>query len=179
MSFDTAFAFYAGPRGRLRQRTAATPAAKPNTASAKRSLSGCRYPGVDAGAGQGHLLRDYWQAASCERMPPKIAIAVFDVAVHLPENRHQKLLQRAEGSRRQANTAASPGTMQSRDTSETLELLLAQRAIYLTTCPAWPTYKLGWLKRLFNLARSNFAWSPLLLGPLVDLVGKISRQGLA
>ena len=49
------------------------------------------------------------------------------------------------------------GTLQSRDTNETLELMLSERANYLTTCPAWPTYKRGWLKRLFNLARSNFA----------------------
>ena len=49
------------------------------------------------------------------------------------------------------------GTLQSRDTNDTLELLLAQRAIYLTTCLAWPTYKLGCLKRLFNPPGVMFA----------------------
>ena len=101
---------------------------------------------------------DYWQQASCDRMPPKIAIAVFDAAVHHGPKTAIKLLQRALKVADDGEYGRiTHGTLQSRDTNETLELMLAQRAIYLTTCPAWPTYKLGWLKRLFNLARSNFA----------------------
>jgi lysozyme family protein len=91
-------------------------------------------------------------------MPPKIAIAVFDAAVHHGPKTAVKLLQRALKVADDGEYGRiTHGTLQSRDTNDTLELLLAQRAIYLTTCPAWPTYKLGWLKRLFNLARSNFA----------------------
>ncbi len=126
-------------------------------------LSNCSYPHLDIkfltlDEAQAIYLRDYWQSASCERMPPKIAIAVFDAAVHHGPKTAIKLLQRALKVADDGEYGRiTHGTLQSRDTNETLELLLAQRAIYLTTCPAWPTYKLGWLKRLFNLARSNFA----------------------
>ena len=121
------------------------------------------YPAVDIKAltleqAKAIYQRDYWQAASCERMPPKIAIAVFDSAVHHGPTTAIKLLQRALRVADDGEYGRiTHGTLQSRDTNDTLELLLAQRAIYLTTCPAWPTYKRGWLKRLFNLARSNFA----------------------
>ncbi len=91
-------------------------------------------------------------------MPPKIAVAVFDAAVHHGPKTAIKLLQRALKVADDGEYGRiTHGTLTARDTNETFDLLLAQRAIYLTTCPAWPTYKLGWLKRLFNLARSNFA----------------------
>lgn len=129
----------------------------------KYGISKRSYPAVDIKAltleqAQAIYQRDYWQAASCERMPPKIAIAVFDAAVHHGPKTAIKLLQRALRVADDGEYGRiTHSTLQSRDTNDTLELLLAQRAIYLTTCPAWPTYKLGWLKRLFNLARSNFA----------------------
>lgn len=101
---------------------------------------------------------EYWKAASCDRMPPKIGVAVFDAAVHHGQKTAIKLLQRALKVADDGEYGRiTHGTLQSRDTNETLDLLLAQRAIYMTTCPAWPTYKVGWLKRLFSLARSNLA----------------------
>ena len=129
----------------------------------KFGISKRSYPGVDIKSltleqAQAIYKRDYWDEASCERMPPKIAIAVFDAAVHHGPKTAIKLLQRALKVADDGEYGRiTHGTLQSRDTNETLELLLAHRAIYLTTCPAWPTYKLGWLKRLFNLARSNNA----------------------
>ena len=129
----------------------------------KFGISKRSYPAVDIKSltldqAQAIYKRDYWEQASCDRMPPKIAVAVFDAAVHHGPKTAIKLLQRALKVADDGEYGRiTHGTLQSRDTNETLELMLAHRAIYLTTCPAWPTYKLGWLKRLFNLARSNNA----------------------
>lgn len=101
---------------------------------------------------------NYWQAASCDRMPPKIGVAVFDAAVNHGPKTAIKLLQRALKVADDGEYGRiTHGTLTSRDTNETFDLLLAQRAIYMAACPAWPTYKLGWLRRLFLLARSNIA----------------------
>jgi lysozyme family protein len=157
MSFETAFRFTIGAEGGY-VNDVRDPGGETNWGISKRS-----YPDIDIKAltqeqAQTIYRSDYWQAASCERMPPKIAIAVFDAAVHHGPKTAIKLLQRALKVADDGEYGrVTHGTLQARDTNETFDLLLAQRAIYLTTCPAWPTYKLGWLKRLFNLARSNFA----------------------
>mgnify|MGYP006921358890 FL=1 len=157
MSFETAFRFTLGHEGGY-VNDVRDPGGETKFGISKRS-----YPGVDIKSltldqAQAIYKRDYWDEASCERMPPKIAIAVFDAAVHHGPKTAIKLLQRALKVADDGEYGRiTHGTLQSRDTNETLELLLSERAIYLATCPAWPTYKRGWLKRLFNLARSNFS----------------------
>ena len=157
MSFETAFRFTLGAEGGY-VNDSRDPGGETKFGISKRS-----YPAVDIKSltleqAQAIYKRDYWEQARCDRMPPKIAIAVFDAAVHHGPKTAVKLLQRALKVADDGEYGRiTHGTMQIRDANETLDLLLAQRAIYMTTCPAWPTYKLGWLKRLFNLARSNFA----------------------
>ena len=157
MSFETAFRFTLGHEGGY-VNDARDPGGETKFGISKRS-----YPAVDIKSltldqAQAIYKRDYWQQASCERMPPKIAVAVFDASVHHGPKTAIKLLQRALKVADDGEYGRiTHGTLQVRDCNETLELLLSERAIYLATCPAWPTYKRGWLKRLFNLARSNFA----------------------
>lgn len=157
MSFDKAFQLTVGLEGGY-SNDPADPGGETKYGISKRS-----YPLVDIKSltldqAQAIYKRDYWQQASCDRMPPKIAVAVFDAAVHHGPKTSIKLLQRALKVADDGEYGrVTHGTLQIRDANETLDLLLAQRAIYMTTCPAWPTYKLGWLKRLFSLARSNFA----------------------
>lgn len=155
MNFETAFRFTIGHEGGY-VNDVRDPGGETKFGISKRS-----YPGVDIKSltleqAQAIYKRDYWQQASCDRMPLKIAVAVFDAAVHHGPKTAVKLLQRALKVADDGEYGRiTHGTLQSRDTNETLELMLSERAIYLTTCPAWPTYKRGWLKRLFNLARSN------------------------
>ena len=157
MSFETAFRFTICHEGGY-VNDVRDPGGETNWGISKRSYPGIDIKSLTLDQAQAIYKRDYWDEASCERMPPKIGIAVFDAAVHHGPKTAIKLLQRALKVADDGEYGRiTHGTLQSRDTNETLELMLAQRAIYLTTCPAWPTYKLGWLKRLFNLARSNFA----------------------
>jgi len=157
MSFETAFRFTVSHEGGY-VNDARDPGGETKFGISKRSYPNLDIKSLTLDQAQAIYKRDYWQQASCDRMPPKIAIAVFDAAVHHGPKTAIKLLQRALKVADDGEYGRiTHGTLQARDCNETLELMLAQRAIYLTTCPAWPTYKLGWLKRLFNLARSNFA----------------------
>ena len=157
MSFETAFRFTLGHEGGY-VNDVRDPGGETKFGISKRSYPNFDIKSLTLEQAQAIYRRDYWQQASCDRMPPKIAIAVFDAAVHHGPKTAVKLLQRALKVADDGEYGRiTHGTLQARDCNETLELMLAQRAIYLTTCPAWPTYKLGWLKRLFNLARSNNA----------------------
>lgn len=157
MSFETAYQFTLGIEGGY-VNDSRDPGLETKYGISKRS-----YPDIDIKAltleqAQAIYKRDYWKAASCERMPPKIAVAVFDAAVNHGPKTAIKLLQRALKVADDGEYGRiTHGTLTSRDTNETFDLLLAQRAIYMAACPAWPTYKLGWLRRLFLLARSNLA----------------------
>jgi len=157
MSFEKAFEFVILQEGGY-VNDSRDPGLETKFGISKRSYPNLDIKSLTLEQAQAIYKRDYWQQASCDRMPPKIAIAVFDAAVHHGPKTAIKLLQRALKVADDGEYGRiTHGTLQARDCNETLELMLAQRAIYLTTCPAWPTYKLGWLKRLFNLARSNFA----------------------
>ena len=157
MSFEIAFQFTLGAEGGY-VNDSRDPGGETNWGISKRSYPHLDIKFLTLADAQAIYRRDYWQAASCDRMPPKIAVAVFDAAVHHGPKTAIKLLQRALKVADDGEYGRiTHGTLQARDTNETLELLLSERAIYLTTCPAWPTYKRGWLKRLFSLARSNLA----------------------
>ena len=157
MNFDQAFDLVIGHEGGY-VNDPRDPGLETNWGISKRSYPNLDIKSLTLEQAQAIYRRDYWQQASCDRMQPKIAVAVFDSAVHHGPKTAIKLLQRALKVADDGEYGrVTHGTLQARDTNETFDLLLAQRAIYLTTCPAWPTYKLGWLKRLFNLARSNFA----------------------
>ena len=157
MSFDTAFRFTIGHEGGY-VNDVRDPGGETKFGISKRSYPNLDIKSLTLDQAQAIYKRDYWQQASCDRMPPVVAVAVFDAAVHHGPKTAVKLLQRALKVADDGEYGRiTHGTLQSRDTNETLELLLSERAIYLTTCPAWPTYKRGWLKRLFSLARSNFS----------------------
>ena len=154
MNFDVAFEKLIGHEGGY-VNDARDPGGETKFGISKRS-----YPAVDVKSltleqAKAIYLRDYWHPASCDRMPERIGHLVFDCAVHHGVRVAIKLLQRA--LRVADDGVIGPvtlGQLQASDTNETANLLMAERAIYLTTCSAWPTYKRGWLKRCFEIARS-------------------------
>lgn len=99
--------------------------------------------------------RDYWQAARCDSMPERIGHLVFDCAVHHGVKTAIKLLQRALKVADDGEFGpVTRGQLLARDTNETADLLMAHRMLYLMTCSAWPTYRVGWAKRCFSVARA-------------------------
>ena len=154
MSFDKAFALTVGVEGGY-----VNDPADPG-GETKYGISHRAYPDIDIKAltldqAKDIYRRDYWQAASCDSMPERIGHLVFDCAVHHGVKTAIKLLQRALKVADDGEFGPiTRGTLTARDTNETADLLMAQRMLYLMTCSAWPTYKLGWAKRCFSVARA-------------------------
>ena len=154
MSFDKAFQLTVGLEGGYSNNPA-----DPGLET-KYGISHRAYPDIDIKSltldqARDIYRRDYWQAASCDSMPERIGHLVFDCAVHHGVKTAIKLLQRALKVADDGEFGPiTRGTLTARDTNETADLLMAQRMLYLMTCSAWPTYKLGWAKRCFSVARA-------------------------
>jgi len=154
MSFDRAFQITVGVEGGY-----VNDPADPG-GETKYGISHRAYPDIDIKAltldqARDIYRRDYWQAASCDSMPERIGHLVFDCAVHHGVKTAIKLLQRALRVADDGEFGpVTRGQLLARDTNETADLLMAQRMLYLMTCSAWPTYKLGWAKRCFSVARA-------------------------
>jgi len=154
MSFDKAFSLTVGVEGGY-VNDPADPGGETRYGISKRAHPDVDIKSLTLDQAKDIYLRDYWQPASCDRMPERIGHLVFDAAVHHGVRVAIKLLQRAL---RVADDGligtVTLGQIQASNTNETANLLMAERAIYLTTCSAWPTYKRGWLKRCFEIARA-------------------------
>ena len=153
MSFDRAFQITVGVEGGY-----VNDPADPG-GETKYGISHRAYPDIGIKAltldqAKAIYQRDYWQPANCDRMPERIGHLVFDCAVHHGVKTAIKLLQRALRVADDGEFGpVTRGQLLARDTNETADLLMAQRMLYLMTCSAWPTYKLGWAKRCFSVAR--------------------------
>ena len=154
MSFDRAFQITVGVEGGY-----VNDPADPG-GETKYGISHRAYPDIGIKAltldqAKAIYQRDYWQPANCDRMPEHIGHLVFDCAVHHGVKTAIKLLQRALRVADDGEFGpVTRGQLLARDTNETADLLMAQRMLYLMTCSAWPTYKLGWAKRCFSVARA-------------------------
>ena len=154
MSFDKAFQITVGVEGGY-VNDPADPGGETRYGISKRAHPDVDIKSLTLDQARDIYRRDYWQAASCDSMPERIGHLVFDCAVHHGVKTAIKLLQRALKVADDGEFGPiTRGTLTARDTNETADLLMAQRMLYLMTCSAWPTYKLGWAKRCFSVARA-------------------------
>jgi lysozyme family protein len=154
MSFDKAFALTVGVEGGY-VNDPADPGGETKYGISKRAHPDIDIKALTLDQAKDIYQRDYWQAASCDSMPERIGHLVFDCAVHHGVKTAIKLLQRALKVADDGEFGPiTRGTLTARDTNETANLLMAERAVYMTTCSAWPTFKRGWLKRCFEIARA-------------------------
>lgn len=154
MSFDKAFQITVGVEGGY-VNDPADPGGETRYGISKRAHPDVDIKSLTLDQARDIYRRDYWQAASCDSMPERIGHLVFDCAVHHGVRVAIKLLQRALKVADDGEFGPiTRGTLTARDTNETADLLMAQRMLYLMTCSAWPTYKLGWAKRCFSVARA-------------------------
>lgn len=105
----------------------------------KYGISKRAYPNLDIANlqladAQTIYYRDYWCRLNLDSRPWDIALSVFDSAVNMGDGEAEHLLPEAL---RWPNPATE---------------LLAQRALLYTTRPGFPTYGLGWLRRITSMA---------------------------
>jgi lysozyme family protein len=98
--------------------------------------------------------RDYWRAASCDRLPDVVAVALFDSAVNQGIRQATRMLQRAlsvndDGVLGSVTIAAANKGNQ----NDLLISFCAERALHYASLSTFDTYGRGWMRRLFHVAR--------------------------
>jgi lysozyme family protein len=125
----------------------------------KWGISKRAHPEVDVenltreGAGQIYH-RDYWEMASCDRLPWPLNLFVFDAAVNQGVIPAKKMLQAATG-RTAADGIFGPKTMAAIahwPSDELAARFMAKRALRYVGTRNFDKYGYGWLKRLALVA---------------------------
>jgi lysozyme family protein len=128
----------------------------------KYGVSAAAYPDLDIAnltpdAAKALYERDYWQRIDGDRLPPALALLVFDAAVNNGTGRAVRWLQQVAqvsqdgviGQRTLdaiGQVAARPGGV-----TDLCAEFLAQRLLFMTSLSTWKTFGLGWARRLCRL----------------------------
>jgi lysozyme family protein len=128
----------------------------------KFGISAAAYPAIDIVSltlndAQTIYRRDYWVPILGAKLPPRLALLVFDSAVNNGVNRAVRWLQAAVGAevdgemgpRTQSAIAAHTAT-ETKVTAVCIEFQ-AQRVDFMASLPTWRGFGLGWARRLCAL----------------------------
>ncbi|HZH12451.1 MAG TPA: glycosyl hydrolase 108 family protein [Microvirga sp.] len=98
--------------------------------------------------------RFYWEAVRADELPPGLAFALFDLAVHSGPDRAVMLLQKV--LRIEVDGCIGPATLAAiRNTAqpEAIRLLTRERLGFLSRLPTWPVFGRGWRRRVLAVER--------------------------
>ncbi|MFC5356486.1 glycoside hydrolase family 108 protein [Azospirillum himalayense] len=117
-------------------------------------ISKAAYPGIDIkgltrDGAAAIYRRDYWDRAGCGNLPAGVALFHFDTAVNQGPGTAAKFLQLAAGV--EADGKIGPKTLAAVQRAKPTDLLTeyaARRADHYARLPHFPTYGLGWMRRL-------------------------------
>lgn len=122
-------------------------------------ISAASYPQLDIQAltksqAEEIYRRDYWDRAGCGRLPPPLALLVFDAAVNNGVGRAVRWLQGALGVL--PDGALGPDTLGAMDAqtgrgAATCAEFQARRLAFMAGLPTWRTFGTGWSRRLCAL----------------------------
>lgn len=94
-------------------------------------------------------LRDYWQRARCDELPPAVAFQVFDTAVNSGIGQSIRFLQRAVGVA--DDGVVGPLTINAvkrLDAESIAARFNGQRLEFMTKLSTWDVFGRGWARRI-------------------------------
>jgi lysozyme family protein len=97
--------------------------------------------------------RDFWTPLRGDELPLPLALVVFDAAVNAGPRRAITWLQQAAGQT--ADGILGPATLAALKSGDALQLAreaLVRRLDSSSRLPTWPTFGLGWSRRVIALA---------------------------
>lgn len=121
----------------------------------KFGISQRAYPSIDIASltieqARAIYERDYWLAASCDKMPERIGIELFDAAVNHGVRPAVRMLQRALGVA--DDGVVGPVTIAAAHAVTDLSGLLMRfhghRLLLQADLPTWPAFGRGWARRV-------------------------------
>lgn len=125
----------------------------------KFGISALAYPSIDIAAltidaAKALYKRDFYDRVAGDKLPPPLALIVFDSAVNSGVSRAAKWLQQALGV--PADGVIGPATLaaiqaQAGRGADLCAEVLALRIVFDASLPTWPTFGLGWSRRLARL----------------------------
>jgi lysozyme family protein len=96
--------------------------------------------------------KSYWAVNLCDTMPPSIAMLVFDAAVNNGNRRAIWWLQGAVGAFQDGEIGPKTIAALNRKGAQAVAIeFMAQRTNFMASFPTWPTFGLGWARRLAAL----------------------------
>lgn len=154
--FDQAFQIVIGAEGGY-SNDSRDPGGETRYGISKRS-----YPAVDIAnltldQAKAIYFRDYWTTAGCDKLTDSLAIIVFDSAVNSGPGQAVRWLQAAAGVPQDG--AIGPVTLAAVARMKPEQAAvdsLAARLLFMASLPTWPTFRLGWTRRLFGLIGAAF-----------------------
>lgn len=100
-------------------------------------------------------LRDYWQRARCDELPPSIAYLVFDCAVNSGIGQSIRFLQRAVGVADDGVIGPMTIAAVNRLDAESIGgRFLGQRLEFMTKLTTWDMFGKGWSRRIADQLKS-------------------------
>jgi lysozyme family protein len=122
----------------------------------KYGISAAAYPDVDIASltlaeAKAIYQRDYWAKINGDLLDPRVALIVFDAAVNNGVGMAIRWLQRAAGVTQDNIVGPATAAAANADAPGTCIELLAQRLVYMASLSEWPTFELGWARRLCGL----------------------------
>src|ERR1700693_3076544 len=97
--------------------------------------------------------RDFWAPLQGAALPLPLALVAFDAAVNAGPRRAITWLQQAAGL--DSDGVLGPGTLAALTTGNVLQLAreaLVRRLDFSSRLPTWPSFGLGWSRRMIALA---------------------------
>ncbi|OYV34179.1 MAG: hypothetical protein B7Z80_21940, partial [Rhodospirillales bacterium 20-64-7] len=97
--------------------------------------------------------RDYWTALRGDELPLPVAMVAFDAAVNAGPRRAITWLQRAAGQ--PSDGVLGPATLAALNSGNAVLLAreaLVRRLEFSTQLATWPSFGLGWSRRMIALA---------------------------
>ncbi len=164
-AFDAAFALVVGSEGGYSTDQAdpgnwtGGACGKGECRGTKYGISAAAYPTLDISSMTEAAARtiyqtDYWNNIAGDKLPPPLALLMFDAAVNSGVSRAARWLQMALGVAEDG--AIGPETLaavtaKSGQGAALMTEFLAQRVNYMAGLPTWRSFGLGWSRRLCAL----------------------------
>jgi lysozyme family protein len=163
-TFDSCFAIVVSTEGGLSLNPAdpgnwTGPGRTGTLRGTKWGISAASYPTLDIAAltidaAKEIYRRDYYDKIAGDHLPPPLALIVFDAAVNSGVSRAARWLQTALGVH--ADGVIGPATLaaieaQAGRGADLCAEVMARRMVFDASLPTFPTFGLGWCRRLARL----------------------------
>lgn len=151
MSFDSACQFVIAEEGGY-VNNPQDPGGETKYGISKRQYPTRNIPKLTVGDARQIYFEDYWLPSRCPDLPPAVAMALFDSAVNAGSAQAVKWLQAAVHATQDG--IVGPDTLRRADEADpllTAQDVLARRLAFYGSLSTFPTFGLGWCRRVLRL----------------------------